>query len=84
MTWLAFFQALIGALPELLRLLDGIRQRADMAEQQGIGRQLAVSQALLQQAEELSQANAAKQDAEKKHQTDPTDDAFDPEFKRKD
>lgn len=81
MNW-GFLLELLGALPELLKLLGSICTSVDQAEQQGIGRQLALSQALLIQSAAIDDANRIKADAISKHNANPTDDAFDKDFKR--
>lgn len=80
----AFLLAAFKVLPEVLALINALMARADAKKQQGIGYDQAVKEALQEGAENLKKGDAAELAARKEHATKPGDDAFDPEFMRKD
>lgn len=81
---MSIFLALLRALPLVLAVVREIIAYVKAAEQRQIGRQEAVNEALVIQADQLRIAREARFEAEQKHAKDQTDDAFDQDFKRAD
>lgn len=84
MTIWAFITAALKVLPIVLDLIRMFKASADAKVQQGIGRDQAVREALQEGARRIALADAAEQQARKDHAEKAGDDAFDPEFMRKD
>lgn len=82
-TW-AFIGAALKVLPLLLQLVQMFKSSADAKEARGIGRDQAVKESLEEGAALIAKARAIEVETAKKHAADPTDDAFDPEFRRND
>lgn len=74
-TWLA-------TLPQLIKLVGTIANIYRSARDRRLGRAEAVAEALTVANAQLEQANAARAEAKEKHSKDPTDTAFDTDFKR--
>ncbi|MCC6172087.1 MAG: hypothetical protein IT481_08665 [Gammaproteobacteria bacterium] len=77
-----FWAALIGALPQILKLLAALAANAAAARARGEGYDQAVKDGLVSAAAGLEAAIAAGNEAAGRHHADPTDAAFDPEFRR--
>lgn len=75
MTWLQIIADVFAVIRAVLNYMEAAQQR-------GVGRMEAVSEALTIQAEETRLAQAARFEAHSEHANKPGDDAFDPEFKR--
>lgn len=82
-TW-AFIGAALKVLPLVLQLVQMFKSSADAKEARGIGRDQAVKESLEEGAALITKARAIEVETAKKHAADPTDDAFDREFERKD
>lgn len=78
MGWLDIFKAL----PMILKLFQSVADYATLQQGKGIGRAEAINEGLTRASEDLERASAAIKAAEQKHETDPTDGAFDNQFKR--
>ncbi len=79
---LAVVFALLKALPDIARLITFLTTMVQEKAQQGIGYDKAIKQALEEGHRILAEADAERVNAEIGHNTDPTDGAFDPDFKR--
>lgn len=84
MNTLAFIGAALKVLPLVLQLIQMFKSAADAKEQRGIGRDQAVKESIEEGVALIAQAREVEAEAAKKHAADPTDDAFDHEFERKD
>lgn len=84
MTTLAFWLALLRALPELIAFLRSLSERAQSARDRREGYDEAVAAGLREAHEGLKEAMAAINEAREKHRADPTDDAFDKTWMRTD
>lgn len=76
--------AILSALPKLIALVQFITGMVRDAEQRGLGRKEAISEALEQAHLELAWADAAGREADDDHAKVDDDTAFDPDFQRKD
>lgn len=76
--------AILSALPKILALFQFIAGMVRDAEQRGLGRKDAVSEALTIAHRDLAIADAAGNAGAQAHAKDPTDNAFDRDFERKD
>ena len=74
--------AIILIVSNLLKLVNFITAAMHDREQQGIGRAQAIAEALEQAHKDLAMADAAQMEADAAHAKDPTDDAFDSDFRR--
>jgi hypothetical protein len=78
----SIFFALLKALPLVLQIISALADRAQSARDRGEGYDDAVAAALKQQHEELVKGTEAMRAAADRHAADPTDEAFDGQFKR--
>lgn len=75
--------ALLSALPKIVALFQFLAAMVRDAEQRGLGRQEAISEALTIAHRQLAEADAAEVEARADHAAHPDDDAaFDQEFRR--
>lgn len=81
---LAFWLALLKALPDLISLLSTIANMAQSSKERGIGYDQAVADGLKAANDGLLQATEAANEAQARHRADPTDTAFDDQFRRPD
>jgi hypothetical protein len=70
-------------LPQLLKFATTVVNYVQAQEARGMGRKEAMMEALEIGSREVQLAEQVKRDADKLHDADPTDDAFDREFERK-
>lgn len=73
---------ILKALPMILRLFQSVADYATLQQGKGIGRAEAINEGLTRASDDLERASAAIREAEQKHVADPTDTAFDDQFKR--
>jgi hypothetical protein len=76
--------AIISAVPKIIALFQLITGMVRDAEQRGIGRKEAVSDALATAHFDIASGDAAVMEAVSRHAKINDDTAFDPAFKRKD
>jgi hypothetical protein len=79
---MATLGAILQALPKILALFQLITGMVRDREQRGVGRKEAIAEALELAGEDLRAGNAAREQARARHQADPTDGAFDSDFRR--
>ncbi len=79
---LAVVIGLLKALPDILRIVTFFTTMVQEKAQQNIGYDKAIKEALEEGHRIMAEADAERVMAEKTHNTDPTDNAFDPDFKR--
>lgn len=82
MTVWAVIQALLKALPALLKLFQSISDHILVAEGKGMGRAEAAAEALTIAASEVEAATAARAEAASDHAKKGDDSAFDDDFRR--
>ena len=76
--------ALIAAIPKIISFFSIVFNYVESQKDRSIGRKEAIEEALEIGGAELSRAIQIKAEADRIHANDPTDTAFDSEFKRKD
>ncbi len=81
---MATASAILLIVSNLLKLAQFINALMHDREQQGIGRAQAIAEALEQAHKDLALADAAQMEADAAHAKDPTDAAFDSDFRRND
>ncbi len=84
MTTLAYIGAALKVLPLILQLIQMFKSAADAKVERGVGRDQAVKESLEEGVALVAEARRIEAEAAAKHAADPTDDAFDREFERKD
>lgn len=77
MTWASIIASVVGLVASFVSYLSSKKQF-------DAGQATAVAAAFSAANDEVAKALAASQSAEARHANDPTDGAFDPDFKRKD
>jgi hypothetical protein len=75
---------IIKAIPYVLRIVSAIMQRAHDDKMIGLGEAKAMEKTAAAINAIVAEAKAAAEEAERRHASDPTDDAFDRSFERKD
>lgn len=81
MSW-ATITAFLSALPAVLKLLQSLANYAEAKSSEKAGRDAAIAEAATMASAQIDLATKARQEADEAHKKDPTDDAFDPDFKR--
>ena len=81
---LALLPIALKLLPALIGLIEQIVQSAHENRLLAAGQAEAIAKALAKAEAQVALARQAEADAEARHAKDPTDSAFDPDFKRKD
>ena len=81
MAWASF---LLSVVPSLLKITESLILWANERDLMDRGRREAIAEAAQSLNSVVSRAAAAAQEAAEKHASDPTDNAFDKDFWRKD
>lgn len=74
---------ILSALPTLLKIIEQFVVWANQKELMDRGRREALADAAQSLNKALAKASAAAQEADERHAKDPTDGAFDDEFRRR-